>query len=1060
MTSDEIDDFTATYLLGSTRQLSSEDTQTLTDDRSGSPDFFNERTERTMSRESKESFDLGEAEREAHEFMNELHENESVTSERKHSTDRLQGDTFPSLNPTVQRNSSLHVIRENPRNQAVGLLKTSSLSRSVNDISTMNAYRPMGSITSSNHQNNRVSYHGDLSLSEREGPLFMSSQRDLRLSSSQMNENSLDEKNNLNALQDKYTQAIHDFKLLRSTLTENMERQLMRTEQIDALNNNSSHTSVKRGGSNEFDQNITASSANLQRIKKQFGAPQYRSQDNIYQQQQQTDVILRKKTSLDHYSSQERLFNKRFSEMNPDEKYFLQHQGHHLYNQQPSPRPYNNNYDYKTGPQQRPTTYHGLDSYPMSQEQQREYHSLLRDQAAKSNFERYLKGSFNSHQSIDPLNHLEDPGYGGSGSTSPREMDSSLTTDRMSSRSGSIISRNSQTSAFAASVDSGVRMSFVGQHNSLVVVAIDFGTTFSGYAFSFTRDANSIHMMRRWEGGDPGVSNQKTPTTLLLKPDGSFHSFGFGARDFYHDLDANDAKKWLYFDKFKMTLHGSEDLNSGVEIKAANGKAYPALKVFAHALRFFKQHVLEELSDQSTAKLSEEDITWVVTVPAIWRQPAKQFMRTAAYEAGIASLSHPDRLLIALEPEAASIFCRKLRIRDCVLEDDLKAKAGDDSLISEDFQGITQYVVVDCGGGTVDLTVHELDVSQGTLKELHKGTGGPAGATAVDREFEKLLKNIFEADFIERFKVKRPASWVDLMISFEAKKRTARPGNQSALNISLPFSFIDYHKKHRRMTVEAAVKKFKNPDIKWSSQGMLRFNSNIMAKLFDPVVNEIIGHIQHLLMKPSLKHVKHLFLVGGFAESPLLQSSIREALDGRVRVIIPNDVCLAILKGAVLFGLDPTVVRVRRSAYTYGVGVLNKFDTNKHDQSKRVIKDGVVWCKDIFDCFVRVDESVGLGDRVTRSYAPARSKQKSTVINIYCTENLDVLYTTDKGATKCGKLRIEMPDVNIEDIPVEKRGKPRELQATMIFGDTEIKVSAVDVLSGQAAKASIDFLNY
>ena len=62
-----------------------------------------------------------------------------------------------------------------------------------------------------------------------------------------------------------------------------------------------------------------------------------------------------------------------------------------------------------------------------------------------------------------------------------------------------------------------------------VVAAIDFGTTYSGYAFSFTRDPDSIHMMRKWEGGDPGVINQKTPTTLLLKPNGEFHSFGFGA---------------------------------------------------------------------------------------------------------------------------------------------------------------------------------------------------------------------------------------------------------------------------------------------------------------------------------------------------------------------------------------------------------------------------------------------------------------------------------------------------------------------------------------------------
>ncbi|MEQ2204630.1 hypothetical protein XENOCAPTIV_016099, partial [Xenoophorus captivus] len=43
----------------------------------------------------------------------------------------------------------------------------------------------------------------------------------------------------------------------------------------------------------------------------------------------------------------------------------------------------------------------------------------------------------------------------------------------------------------------------------------------------------------RWEGGDPGVSNQKTPTTILLTPDRKFHSFGYAARDFYHDLDPN-----------------------------------------------------------------------------------------------------------------------------------------------------------------------------------------------------------------------------------------------------------------------------------------------------------------------------------------------------------------------------------------------------------------------------------------------------------------------------------------------------------------------------------------
>lgn len=75
-----------------------------------------------------------------------------------------------------------------------------------------------------------------------------------------------------------------------------------------------------------------------------------------------------------------------------------------------------------------------------------------------------------------------------------------------------------------------------------------------------------------------------------------------------------------------------QDLHKDVEIKAANGKALRAVTVFAHALKIFKDHVLEELSDQSATKILEEDIQWVLTVPAMWKAPAKQFMRTAAYE--------------------------------------------------------------------------------------------------------------------------------------------------------------------------------------------------------------------------------------------------------------------------------------------------------------------------------------------------------------------------------------------------------------------------------------------
>lgn len=67
----------------------------------------------------------------------------------------------------------------------------------------------------------------------------------------------------------------------------------------------------------------------------------------------------------------------------------------------------------------------------------------------------------------------------------------------------------------------------------------------------------------------------------------------------------------------------------------------------------------------------------------------------------------------------------------------------------------------------------------------------------IDFEFEKLLIRIFGSEFIDAFRTKRPAGWVDLMVAFESRKRTANPFKNNPLNVSLPFSFIDYYKKFK-----------------------------------------------------------------------------------------------------------------------------------------------------------------------------------------------------------------------------------------------------------------------
>jgi len=156
-----------------------------------------------------------------------------------------------------------------------------------------------------------------------------------------------------------------------------------------------------------------------------------------------------------------------------------------------------------------------------------------------------------------------------------------------------------------------------------------------------------------------------------------------------------------------------------------------------------------------------------------------------------------------------------------------------------------------------------------------------------------------------------------------------------------------------------------------------------------------------------IQGIEYLFLVGGFAESPILQYEIRRAFGSILKVIIPQDVSLTILKGAVLFGLDPTIVNVRRSRLTYGVSVLNRFVPDVHLNEKKIVKENIEWCADIFDKFVLVDQSISLGDTVIRKYTPARRNQAQCIISFYCSESDKPVYVTDSGVRKIGKSRKE-----------------------------------------------------
>lgn len=96
----------------------------------------------------------------------------------------------------------------------------------------------------------------------------------------------------------------------------------------------------------------------------------------------------------------------------------------------------------------------------------------------------------------------------------------------------------------------------------LFVVGLDFGTTYSGYAFcsrhDYQQDPPKVFVNENWTAGGQGFS-RKTPTCLLLSPKKEFCAFGYEAEDEYNTLSAKkDHKDYYFFRRFKMKLHAEE----------------------------------------------------------------------------------------------------------------------------------------------------------------------------------------------------------------------------------------------------------------------------------------------------------------------------------------------------------------------------------------------------------------------------------------------------------------------------------------------------------------------
>lgn len=194
-------------------------------------------------------------------------------------------------------------------------------------------------------------------------------------------------------------------------------------------------------------------------------------------------------------------------------------------------------------------------------------------------------------------------------------------------------------------------------------------------------------------------------------------------------------------------------------------------------------------------------------------------------------------------------------------------------------------------------------MNNGSVKTLCILNGCDCGETKLDESFISFLANIFGKDVMDAFCSTHKDELFDLLNDFALKKRTISPERNEKVNFTVPVSLLEtYFEKNPGRKNTDDISKYKDQLI-WA-RDKIRIEAHLVKTLFDKSCKQIVDHLKELLMHPEVKDVPYILLVGGFAESPMLQTAMREAFKNK-HVIIPNEPSLAVIKGATLCGHEP-----------------------------------------------------------------------------------------------------------------------------------------------------------
>ncbi|KNE68334.1 hypothetical protein AMAG_19792 [Allomyces macrogynus ATCC 38327] len=551
-----------------------------------------------------------------------------------------------------------------------------------------------------------------------------------------------------------------------------------------------------------------------------------------------------------------------------------------------------------------------------------------------------------------------------------------------------------------------------GVHPIRHQVVFDFGTSHSGFARA-TRDfpdsltdklsagAGSsssplkklnidyyIKYKTSWPGGQEPYA--KTRTALLYDLQGRLVAWGNEAHHKYLMMHRGKQKNHIYIDRFKLFLDDSRKHEDPAmnQLKTL-GKDID--DVIADFLGPLASQVGEYCQFLDTEDWNPYEVRWCLTVPAMWSDAAKAKMRQAMQKAGlIRSAKTTTRLEFCSEPLAGLLFeTFSAQSRSVIKADD-------------------PVVVVDMGGGTVDLTV--MCGSGSGFKELVQGLGASCGSTMLDSAFLKMFRDVIGSKDYDNVIKKSPQLENKLRNQWERRKK-AFTGAESEFRVAIQVPSAMYNVCQHDDGVVPGTGGAELED------GELYLSRDTMVMLYEPIVDQIHGLVLSMLNACQSKgiNVAHILCVGGFSQSKYLVGELRHRLMEKdaAKIVVSLNGGAAVLLGAPIYACRPELLLKQVARVSYGAQVSVPYRPERHGLRESLgdrlfqAPDGLR-VKGVFSPVIRKGQALTPGIVATKKYR-AESFTDTIIRASWFVSKLESPIFTDTSDCKCiGVLEVQV----------------------------------------------------